>query len=414
MDCLINQLIGREIDRLVENCFRCLNENSSNIKNQIDSLLVYSELIWVDYKYAERFYHPINKILCGLRESKNLIDDYRGGGMIGGLGEVAFSVDAIQKQTGELKKLSHSLNQLLISVWDARLDYLIKMPLSFGVYDVISGLAGVLYFYLDLQNRVKEGCVREKIEKQLIYLISLAEEYQYNKGEIVKFHIKNEQQYLESERRDMPNGHLNFGMAHGMIGPYIVLAKAKFLGYKIPGLELALNNLEYLYDNFSIVENGILKYPRRLSYENYVKNTVGDLTLNCGWCYGNISIVRGLMKVNKYINNKGKYEYYKDNLLKIISQNYERYNLNSPIVCHGYSSVILIQIAAYKETGDKKFISNLEGNVYKLFELHKEKIYTNKAYYSDYALLEGVGGVLVTFLEILTLKGNISKLLLMD
>ena len=115
MDCLINQLIGREIDRLVENCFRCLNETSSNIKNQIDSLLVYSKLIWADYKYAERFYHPINKILCRLRESKNLIDDYRGGGMIGGLGEVAFSVDAIQKQTGELKKLSHSLNQLSLT-----------------------------------------------------------------------------------------------------------------------------------------------------------------------------------------------------------------------------------------------------------------------------------------------------------
>lgn len=66
-----------------------------------------------------------------------------------------------------------------------------------------------------------------------------------------------------------------------------------------------------------------------LSVEDYFSNTVSkdSITYNAGWCYGNAGIVRGLMKVSYYLNDNNNYQYYKKELLSIINQELDNYNL---------------------------------------------------------------------------------------
>lgn len=86
------------------------------------------------------------------------------------------------------------------------------------------------------------------------------------------------------------------------------------------------------------------------------------------------------MKTAKYLKMKERYQYYERELLKIIEQPIERYNLSSPILCHGYSSVIMIQI--YTQMG--------------------------------FELLEGKGGEVLALLGSLSVELNYGRALMAD
>ncbi len=153
-----------------------------------------------------------------------------------------------------------------------------------------------------------------------------------------------------------------------------------------------------------------------MPFQNYINNKASNYTFNAGWCYGNIGIVRGLMKVANFMSFKDKYQYYKEELLKIINQPIEKYNLEVPTLCHGYASVIAIQVSAYKETEDKRFLDTLKRNVLKLIEEHKKTsiLEENLGYNNDFSLLDGLGGVTLTLIDTLSFNLTFAKILMID
>lgn len=58
-----------------------------------------------------------------------------------------------------------------------------------------------------------------------------------------------------------------------------------------------------------------------------------------------------------------EYAYYLDKLVDILAQPAKEYNLSSPIVCHGYGSVISIQTYAFLESQDERCLVNLKRNM---------------------------------------------------
>jgi len=277
-------------------------------------------------------------------------------------------------------------------------------------YDTMYGVSGVLYFLLDTNEANKEVIV-----ELINYIVEIADEKKYNGCIISGFHIEYEQQYTENIKRKYPKGHINFGMAHGMLGPAMVLAKAIQKGYTNEKIQRVVQNILELYNEFSTIDNDVIKFPTMLSFEDYIKGESSTNTFNVGWCYGNSSILRGLMKISKYLNMNELYKYYSMELLKVINQPDTYYNLHSPIVCHGYASIVSMQICAYIETNDERYLNTLNRNVRKMLQEHEKLVMENdKEYIGNYNLWIGEGGVLMTLKNAMKLNGEYVRVLLID
>ena len=82
------------------------------------------------------------------------------------------------------------------------------------------------------------------------FLIYLSGDYSYWGKQILRYHIRRRQQFLAIERKTMKQGHINFGMAHGVAGPLVALAKAKRQGIQEMYLEEAIWKLFGLYEEW--------------------------------------------------------------------------------------------------------------------------------------------------------------------
>ena len=334
-------------------------------------------------------------------------------GMYGGLGQLAFSIHTIKENTGELKETSELLNRFLLEQACKKVKVFCQRKLSFDFYDVLGGIAGVVYYLLDCEEILDQPKEKLKLRELIRFLIYLSGDYFYFGQKVLRYHIRRNQQFLPEERKTMKQGHINFGAAHGVVDPLVALAKAKGNGIREMYLEEAIWKLFELYEELCVEENGIVRYPRRLPVRCYVNRTSTDLTENAGWCYGNLGVVRCLMKAANYLRNPMKYAYYLDKLVDILEQPVKEYNLSSPIVCHGYGGVISIQTYAFRESRDERCLINLEKNMEITLQEHREKM-KKEEYREDFSLLSGSAGTILALCN--SMNGNLTygKLLFMD
>lgn len=331
-------------------------------------------------------------------------------GMYCGIGLLAHSIKILCDKGCKLEGFNEFCNKLLKQTYtrfckNARID-----SVKISDYDMLYGVSGVLYHLLDNYLLEKDATILELMR----YLVKLSSDKNYKGYKLLYYHIERDQQYLRTEKEEQPDGHLNLGLAHGILGPLIALAKAKMLHYEVEGLDNAIHKLLEIYRKFEKEENGVLKYPMQLVIHNGYCPEKSRYSIHSGWCYGNAGTVRGLMKVAFYLGEEQEYQYYKQALLKIIDQDLDDYELQVPFLCHGYASVVEIQISAYKETGDVAFVKNLERNVRKLLEEHCRLLKADDEYAKDWTLLEGQGGVILTLLDAISMDVLLGKLLMID
>ncbi|KEI76160.1 hypothetical protein N486_10445 [Clostridium botulinum B2 128] len=418
-----------ELKKYIEIFIQMYKNKSFNDKEKDNILLLCCEMINQSYfkEYQNEIEYIITDILNDIKF--NLYNDDQNSlsinGMFTGFGNIAFSIDILKKKTGDFHNFSKFFDQYLLDYSEKSIVDLKEKKLEVIYYDLIYGFSGVLYYLLDCENIQNEDNKR-KLCNIISYLEYLCQEHYYDKDKVINFHIEEGQKYMEDDKDLFPDGYIDFGLAHGMMGVCIALSKAKHLGYEITGLDEATKKLYNIYEMFSVRDEGVLKYPIVLSAKDYANKKSNNLSLNCGWCYGNIGIVRGMMKVSNYSGLDNKYFYYKEELIKIINSSIESYNLDLPILCHGYASVLAIQINAYRETKDKRFLNNLERNILNVLEEHKilsninskikDNIYEGyyKNYYKDFSLLDGVGGVILTLMDCINDDMNFSKILMID
>ena len=334
-------------------------------------------------------------------------------GMCSELGMLTFSIHEIMGRTGELKETSELLNRFLLDQACQKAELFQQRKLSFDSYDMLGGIAGVVYYLLDCEEIVNKPEGKLKLRELIRFLIYLSGDYSYWGKHILRYHIRRRQQFLAIEQKTMKQGHINFGTAHGVAGQLVALAKAKRKGIQEMYLEEAIWKLFGLYEELCVEENGIVRYPRRLPVDCYVSKTSADLTENAGWCYGNLGIVRSLMKTAKCLRKPMKYAYYLDKLVDILAQPAKEYNLSSPIVCHGYGSVITIQTYAFLESQDERCLVNLKRNMEITLREHRKKM-QEEGYREDFSLLNGSAGTILALCNSMTSNLTYGKLLFMD
>lgn len=372
---------------------------------------------WIDlgYKICRYYKHNIENYGYNPRTA-----------MFGGLGYQCYAVNAFCSQANILRGFSHSMDKLLLVSIDDRLAQIENHPTVDNNYDMISGISGVLYYLLDRDYTNKEKSI---LIKCIQYLLSFTQDTKFSDKAMIGFHVLQENQNPNFDKQDFKNGSINFGLAHGMLGPLIVLAKAYAKGFEVDGLKEGIEKIYCLYEIYQFVNDAHIPYwPGIITVEEYWEKACKSEHLHrpSSWCYGNMGILRGLQKVSNYMNWPQKEQIYIDAMKHVLTQDIKTYNLYSPSLCHGFASVVAIQSSAYSAYRDPKLLTNLERNVRAIVTGYRknneedtnlidirEGTVLLEGYLKDSSLLTGSVGIAVT---LLSLQGAIGtgKLLMID
>lgn len=294
--------------------------------------------------------------------------------------------------TGILMNFSNSLNLYLLKLSE-------KFILSFKLKDeeylfFLFPLIGKIISYLSEFNfnlDVLINFIIENIKPRII-----------DEKEIVGFYIN---KIDENFNKLFPNGIFPMGMAHGSLGVLFALSKL----YKNNRLDsdLYINYLYNLYETFSKKEENFSIYPNFITYEEYLnKNFKRNIKqYRAAWCSGNLITSFILFKVCQNMSWKEKEEIYYNYVIDILCQDIKDYNLEIPIICHGYSFPLIIVNNIFRENHlkirsshkykklkyRKKELINIlfdiliSGDIYDVIE--------NK-FENNYSILYGITGVL--------------------
>ena len=230
---------------------------------------------------------------------------------------------------GIFEKFSNSMNLYLLKLSEKFvLSYNVKNEeFLFFLFPIIGKVISYLSEF-DLNLDVLINFVIENIEPRSI-----------NGKDIIGFYIRDTN---EDFNKQFPNGIFPLGMAHGSLGVLFALSKL----YKNNKLnsDIYVNYLYNLYEIFSKKEDNFSIFPNFVTYEEY-KNK--DFKTNikqyrAAWCSGNLITSFILFKVCQNMNWNKKVEVYYRYVIEILCQDIKAYNLEIPIICHGYSFPLMI------------------------------------------------------------------------
>lgn len=391
----------------------------------LDTLLLVSEIlpyvknqeVWIDLGYR----------LC--RYFKHNLESYgyhHHTAMFGGLGYQCFVVNAFCEQANILRGFSRSMDQMLFVAIDDKLNQIENSPTLDASYDMINGISGAVYYLLDCDYTQEEKNI---LIKCIQYLLTLTKDTEFSGKAMIRFHVLQPNQNPNFDQKDYKNGSINFGLAHGMLGPLIALAKAHANGLIVEGLKEGIEKLYHLYEIYRFTNEANVPYwPGKITVEEYWEGACRPEHLHrpCSWCYGNIGILRGLQKVSGYMNWPEREREHIESMKRFLDQDSIAYDLFSPSLCHGFSSVVATQTCAYSAYGDPKLLTNLERNVRKiitgyrknneqevsLMDIRDDTVWI-EGYLKDLSLLTGSIGIATT---LLSLQGTMKtgKLLMID
>lgn len=337
--------------------------------------------------------------------------------MFRGLGLFLNCLKSFNRKTKDLKRTCGILDlYYLDESYDLAQQYndlVCKDGTSMHMYDVVSGISGRLNYLINVfYNEEDENILlnnQSKIQSQLEFLITLTKNLDnVDENKLSKFLISGIGLIGE---RELPNGYFDFGLAHGIIGPLIVLSEAFSKKVSIANLDYSINILKSFYKKYERNNNGILYWPTRLSKENFLNNNCNNTEFEynlSSWCYGNLGILGGLLRTNIILNNDYDCVYYKKALYSVFTQDINKHNLYQIILCHGYLG-ILTYLLYYMYSGtyimDELLIDRLNQFILKIIsdvKLDIDYIYFDKLYKfyfnKNISLMEGITGFILTLL----------------
>ena len=335
-------------------------------------------------------------------------------GIWSGVGIKAFAINEYCNRFGALERPNHSVLNLLMSELESLCkSYLFNQDsITIRQYDVCFGVCGLFYFLLDNIN-VDD---LQMMPHTISYLIRLTEINE--KNGTPNFLINSFGQLNEEDKEKYKKGAINLGMAHGVIGILVVLTKAKYKGIKCEKLDYAINNLFSFYDEQCASIDGGLYWKPQISYDEWEQNVkvTKENIERASWCYGSLGILRGLQKASTYICDIERENKYKSAIKHLLEMPIDKLGLDSPILCHGYSGILMLITSEYKQYKDKEYLKNMNIIISKILNesFENDGNIDLHVFEEDESILQGMFGVAMALVGVLTMNSSYEKLFLMD
>lgn len=271
-------------------------------------------------------------------------------------------------------------------------------------YDIIEGIAGIINYYLNINDRESTHEIKLILQK----LIQYGSFTEIQGISMPKMYIPAKNQLTEIEKSMLQNGSINLGLAHGIIGIVIVLSLCKLKDISIPYQVETITNLIEFIDCNKINHDDNFFWIANLPIEQININNDSKILDNINmfrdaWCYGVPGIAlsflyAGLALERDDLLNKAKL---------YLSQSIDRcLGVNEGIICHGYAGILLILLKFKHELNTLEYdeaIIIFKEHILKLY--NKEYILGYKTFYNHkdinaVGLLDGIAGICLSLLEV--------------
>lgn len=325
-----------------------------------------------------------------------------------GFAGYVYALEFLSKYSKGYDDLLDTLETILVTLTRDRLREIKRANIVKEEYfDVIQGVSSAGKYLISKEKLTLE--YGKLVEEILCYLEELI-----NKEPAIYT------EYMPNEKlkKKFPNGYINLGVAHGILGPLYVLA----LGYKKFGRSEYLFSVErglrYYEETFHTNKNGrIIGWNGRVS----VGMESEEFRFNSSWCYGSLGMARVLYNISKIIDSKQLRELSTDVFFSAINYLKSSEILNNAI-CHGRSGTMLLFNLMYLDTGEKQF-KTISDNLFseiineasdsKYMFVERDIYFRGVNYdeivdYIDFGLLNGVSGIVLALIAQRT--GNASPL----
>ncbi|MFJ8336722.1 lanthionine synthetase C family protein [Streptomyces sp. NPDC094437] len=147
---------------------------------------------------------------------------------------------------------------------------------------------------------------------------------------------------------ELPHGHGNFGLAHGVAGPVALLALSARAGLVVPGQFEALSYACRLLEQWSCrVLSGGTAWPEAITVEEWYTGPPSFRTPGRpSWCYGTPGIARALQLAALVCGHALARRRAEDALTACLTDPPQLGLLRDATVCHGWAGLVLVAAAA--------------------------------------------------------------------
>jgi hypothetical protein len=270
-------------------------------------------------------------------------------GMFSGLAGLAFAGWSLSREATRYRRLLSAIDNTLLPRVTEQADGLARLTMegvSFGEFDVVSGLAGIGAYLL---LRCPDPAAAAALEVALRSLVALAGDTSSRPRWWTPAHLLGD----EDMAALYPHGNLNCGLAHGIPGPLALMGLALSQGIVVPGIEDTVDRLaDWLVGHRIDDEWGVnWPYAVSLTSEGLPDDSASaNMSSRAAWCYGTPGVARALWLAGVGRNRPE----WRDLAIEAMTAVYRRpvaaRGIDSPTFCHGVAGLVQVTLRFANDT----------------------------------------------------------------
>ncbi|MEU9737168.1 lanthionine synthetase C family protein [Streptomyces sp. NPDC048002] len=224
---------------------------------------------------------------------------------------------------------------------------------TFAEYDLLHGLTGIGAYLLRTDP---EGAALERV---LRYLVALTRPLASGERALPGWWVRHDPARGASPH--FPGGHGNFGAAHGITGPLLLLAQAMRHGITVSGHRNAMWTICEHLDTWC--QNGPAGpwWPEHISRPDHDRaHPHHNTPTRPSWCYGTTGIARAGQLAGLALRAPDVQAFYEDALYRALTDPGQRALVTDTGLCHGWAGIYQTATRAAADAPDLRLHSLLE------------------------------------------------------
>ncbi|MGH3623817.1 MAG: lanthionine synthetase C family protein [Sciscionella sp.] len=206
-------------------------------------------------------------------------------------------------------------------------------PTTVGEYDLISGLTG-----LGVYHMVRHRDTR-LLPDILEYLVALTRPLRVEGRTLPGWWCGDGPAGVPSP--DYPNGHANFGMAHGITGPLALLSAAMIAGITVSGHHEAIERICTFLDGWRQQDTTATWWPEVVSLAEHEQGRPARTTPGRpSWCYGVAGVARAQQLAGRARGDASRQQDACDALTTALGDERQLEQITEAGLCHGWAGLL--------------------------------------------------------------------------